>query len=79
VLAVTIAQEPELSPRLAITGAFGKDGLPESPCVRVIAALGIEHGQVAAGEVTVDSLVNAAKLVGALERQKEPSASLGFG
>ena len=70
---------PERRPCLRIVGALSEHGLPESVHFGLIPALGGERGQVAPGEVAVDSLVDAAKLIGTLERQNQPPAFLGLG
>jgi hypothetical protein len=44
----------------------------------MIAALGGQDRQVAPGQVAKNALVDAAKLIGALERQNQPSAFLGL-
>ena len=50
--------------RLAIAGALGQDVVPQPFGLGMVAALGGQDRQVAPGPMTVDSLVDAAKLVG---------------
>src|SRR5271157_160326 len=46
---------------------------------RTVAAFLGQNGEVAKGEVAVDALIDAAKLVGTLERQDPPPAGSGLG
>jgi hypothetical protein len=69
----------QLQKRLAIAGAFHEDRAPESLNLVEVAALGREGRQVAAGEVALDSQVNAPELLGALECQDSPPAGFRVG
>ena len=62
------------SPSVARTGV--EDHAPEPPGLGPVAALLGRNGEVAEGEVAVDSLVDATELVGTLEGQ-DPSPT-GF-
>jgi len=62
---------------LGIARARVEDHFPEPERFGRIAALFGKDGQVAAGEVAVDALVDATELVGTLERQDPPPAGLG--
>jgi len=52
---------------------------PEPPGLGSVAALLGQDGEVAQGEVAVDALVDAAELVGSLQRQDPPPAGFGLG
>ena len=56
-----------------------EDHSPRPPGLDAVAALLGQDGEVAQGEVAVDALVDAAKLVGTLEGQDPPPAGFGLG
>jgi len=53
--------------RFPVPGAFGQHRLPQPPRFGMVAALGGQGRQVAQGQMAVDPLVDAAKLIGALQ------------
>ncbi len=63
--------------RLPVVGAFSQHGSPESGRLIVIAAFLGQRRQIAPGEVAVDALVHAGKLLRPLDRQNPPPAPLG--
>jgi len=63
---------------LGVTWTRLEDHPPEPPGLGPVAALFGQDGEVAQGEVAVDALVDAAKLVGTLERQDPPPAGFGL-
>jgi hypothetical protein len=64
---------------LGVAWTCVEDQPPEPPGFYRVAPLLGQDGEVAQGEVAVDSLVDAAELVGALERQDPSPAGFGFG
>ena len=64
---------------LGIARACVEDHFPEPERFGRITALFGKDGQVAAGEVAVDVLVDATELVGTLESQDPPPAGFGLG
>ena len=64
---------------LGVAWARLEDHPPEPPGLGPVAALFGQDGEVAEGHVVVDTLVDAAELVGTLERQDPPPAGFGLG
>jgi hypothetical protein len=69
----------QLRQRLAIARAFGEHLAPKPLRPVTIAALGGKGRQVAPGQVTVNPLIEAAKLVGTLQIEDPPPTPLGLG
>ena len=67
----------DLRQRFLVARALGEHGLPQALCLTVVAALGGKGGQVAPRQMSKNSLVHAAKLVGPFERQESPPAGFG--
>ena len=64
---------------LSVAWTGVEDHSPRPPGLDAVAALLGQDGEVAQGEVAVDALVDAAKLVGTLEGQDPPPAGFGLG
>jgi hypothetical protein len=76
---MTVAGQPlQLRGGNTIVGAFCQERAPASLGLGKIAALGGEHGEVAPGEVSVDPLIDAAKLVGRLQARNPKPTALGL-
>ncbi len=63
---------------LGVARAGGEDHSPEPPGLDSVTALLGQDGEVAQGELAVDALVDAAELVGTLQRQDPPPAGFGL-
>ena len=68
----------QLRERLPITGALGQDVVPQPLDLGMVTTLGGNCRQVAAGQVTIDPLINAAKMVGTPQAQDPPLGTLRF-
>ena len=64
---------------LGVARAGVEDHPPEPPGLGPVAAFFGHDDEVAQGQVAVDALVDAAELVGTLERQDPPPAGFGLG
>jgi hypothetical protein len=62
-----------------VVGAFVQDALPKAFRFGMVAALGDQNRQVAQGELAVDAMVDAAKLVWTLQLQHPRPPMLRFG
>ena len=69
----------ELRGCLWVPLALRQDLSPEAIHLGAVAALSGQHRQVAPGQVPVDSLIDAAKLLGPAQGQDPPPARLGLG
>jgi hypothetical protein len=69
----------QLGQRLLVARALGQHLAPQPPRLVRVTARCRERRQVAAGEVPVDPFVDAAKLIGPLERQDPPPRPFGLG
>ncbi len=66
-------------PGLGIAGTRLKDQPPQPPRFIAVAALLGQGGEVAPGQMAVDALIDAAKLVRSLQGQDPPPAGFGLG
>ena len=69
----------QLRGSLGVDRALGQDRTPEAPGLGRIIPLRSQRGQVAQGQMAVDSLVHATELVGTVQRQDSPERGLGPG
>ena len=70
---------PSLVAGFAVARTLRENLMPEPTRLGVVAALLGQHGQVAPGQVAVDPLIDAAKLLGTLQGQDPPPARLRLG
>jgi len=64
---------------LGVARAGVEDHSPQPPGLRPVTTLLGQDGEIAEGEVTVDALIDATELVGALQGQDPPPAGFRLG